>query len=267
MTDLRASVDVDKAATAMRGPDRRSYSDAEWRTRVELAALYRAIHLYGMSDVANGAIAARVPDRPDHYLTHPYGMYWEEATASSFITVDADGRPVHDDGRWTNDGAVNLCRWIFGTRPDVGFFVHGHDVPVATVGSLACGLLPVNQPAVYLGHLLGYLDYEFDETGAFGDLFCDLSACHDLLISRNHGYYAFGRLACESFFRSYFLRQACEIQLAAMATGAEMHLISDAEVARFRDQMYASPHYNYDGATEWPGLLRKLDRECPGYDA
>jgi len=141
-----------------------------------------------------------------------------------------------------------------------------HEEPIAAVGSLKCGLVWVNQPAVYLGHMLGYLDYDFDETEAFGQHFSQLAAEHNLLISRNHGHYAFGRVPGEAFFRSYFLRQACEIQIQAMATGRELHLISDAEAARFQRQMYASPHYNYDGATEWPGLLRKLNRECPGYD-
>lgn len=266
MTDTLDPVDADKAAHAMDAPDRSVYTPAEWGARVELAALYRAIDLYGMSDLANGAIAARVPDARDHYLTHPYGMYWDEATASSFVTVRPDGTPVHDDKRWTNDGAVNLCRWIFGARPDINCFIHGHEEPIAAVGSLKCGLLWVNQPAVYLGHMLGYLDYEFDETEQFGEMFTRLAAQHNLLISRNHGHYAFGRVSGEAFFRSYFLRQACEIQIQAMATGEELHLIPDDEAERFQQQMYASLHYNYDGATEWPGLLRKLDRECPDYD-
>ena len=266
MTDPGDAVGLDGTTTAADPPDQSSCTEAEWRARIHLAALYRAIHLYGMSDLVNGAIAARVPDQPDHYLTHPYGMFWEEATASSFITIAADGTPVHDDRRWTNDGAVNLCRWIFGARPDIHFFIHGHEVPIAAVGSLECGLLWVNQPAVYLGHMLGYLDYQFDETEQFGALFSDLAERHNLLISRNHGHYAFGRTAGESFFRSFYLRQACEIQINAMSTGSELHLISDDEAGRFQEQMYASPHYNYDGATEWPGLIRKLDRECPGYD-
>jgi len=262
MTDPGDAVGLDGTTTAADPPDQSSCTESEWRSRIHLAALYRAIHLYGMGDLVNGAIAARVPDQPDHYLTHPYGMFWEEATASSFITIAADGTPVHDDRRWTNDGAVNLCRWIFGARPDI----HGHEVPIAAVGSLECGLLWVNQPAVYLGHMLGYLDYRFDETEQFGALFSDLAERHNLLISRNHGHYAFGRTAGESFFRSFYLRQACEIQINAMSTGSELHLISDDEAGRFQEQMYASPHYNYDGATEWPGLIRKLDRECPGYD-
>lgn len=265
MTDLVA-INLARTTDALDAPERSIYSAEEWATRVELAALYRAVDLYGMSDLVNGAIGARVSGADHQYLTHPYGMYWEEATASSFITIHRDGTPVHDDQRWTNDGAVNLCRWIFGARPDINFFVHGHDEPIAAVGSIECGLLWINQPAVYLGHMLGYLEYEFDEDESFGERFASAAAAHNLLISRNHGHYSFGRVAAEAFFRSYFLRQACDVQIRAMSTGDHLHLISEAEVARFQQQMYASPHYKYDGATEWPGLLRKLERHCPGYD-
>ncbi len=180
MTDPGDTADLHGTTAAADPPDRSGYTEAEWRARIDLAALYRAIHLYDMSDLVNGAIGARVPDQPDQYLTHPYGMFWEEATASSFITITAEGTPVHDDRRWTNDGAVNLCRWIFGARPDIDFFIHGHEVPVTAVGSLECGLLWVNQPAVYLGHMLGYLDYRFEETGQFGSLFSSLAERHNL---------------------------------------------------------------------------------------
>jgi len=259
--------DIESGAKAppSEAPDHSTYSVSEWETRIELAALYRSVDLYGMSDLVNGAIGARVPGR-DQYLTHPYGMYWEEATASSFITIHPDGSPVFDDSRWTNDGAVNLCRWIFSTRPDINFFVHGHDEPIAAVGSIECGLLWINQPAVYLGHMLGYLEYEFTEDEAFGAHFCELVATNNILISRNHGHYSLGRKPSEAFFRAYFLHQACSVQIQAMSTGATLHLISDDEVERFQRQMYTSPHYNYDGETEWPGLLRKLGRECPGFD-
>ena len=265
MTDL-VDTGTENPGPVMDAPVTSTYSSQEWERRVELAALYRAVDLHGMSDLVNGAIGARVPGSDGQYLTHPYGMYWDEATASSFVTVNGDGTPVYGDARWTNDGAVNLCRWIFGTRPDIQFFIHGHEVPIAAVGSIDCGLLWINQPAVYLGHMLGYLEYEFDEDEEFGQHFSAQAAAHNLLISRNHGHYSLGRTPAEAFFRSYFLRQACEVQIQAMSTGAPLHLISDDEVARFQQQMYGSPHYNYDGATEWPGLLRKLARECPGYD-
>ena len=151
----------------------RDCSDAEWQARVELAALFRIVDHYGMSDLVNGAVCARVPDQPDHYLVHPYGMFWEEARASSMIKIDASGNPVDPNAPWLNDGVQNLCQWILGSRPETNFFVHGHEEEVMAVSSIKDGILPLNQPAVYLGNLTGYIEYEFEEDEAFGRHFVE----------------------------------------------------------------------------------------------
>ncbi len=234
-------------------------SAAEWQARVDLAALFRVLAHYGMSDLANGAVCARVPDQPDHYLTHPYGMFWEEARASSLVKIDASGQPVDADAPWLNDGVQNLCQWIFGTRPDANFFVHGHEEDVMAVGSIEDGLMPLNQPAIYLGNITGYIEYEFDEDDAFGDHFVAQLGGNQILISRNHGYYALGETAAAAFFRAYFLRQTCAAQIKTLSMGRDPHLIDPQKVARYQDQMATSEHYNYNGETEWPGLMRLLE--------
>lgn len=240
-------------------------SAAEWQARVDLAALYRATALFGMSDLVNGAIGARVPDDPDRYLTHPYGIYWDEVRASDLIKIDSDGKPVEATAPWLNDGACNLCSWIFGARRDVNFFVHGHDEEVMAVSSIEEGLMPLNQPAIYLGHLISYLEYEFEENAAFGVLFQQTLADKQIMISRNHGYYAVGETAAAAFFRAYFLKQTCATQIRTLSMGRPLHQIDPQKVARYQDQMYVSEHYNYDGKTEWPGLIRKLDRTQQDY--
>ncbi len=240
-------------------------SAAEWETRVQLAALYRIIAHYGMSDLDNGVIGARVADAPDHYLTHPYGMFWEEARASDFIKLDRDGQPVEPSAPRLNDGAINLCCWIFGARPDVNFFVHGHEEEVMAVGSIKDGLLPLNQPAIYLGHLLTYIEYEFDEDEAFGNHFVNTLGDHQIMISRNHGYYTVGDTPAAAFFRAYYLKQTCSVQIRTLSMGRELHLIDQERISRYREQMYKSEHYNYDGTTEWPGLIRMLERTQPDY--
>ena len=246
-------------------PNPASCSDAEWQARGDLAATFRILARYGMSDLANGAVAARVPDQPDHYLVHPYGMFWEEATASAMIKIGPDGRPVDPKGPWLNDGVQNLCQWIFGSRPESMFFVHGHEEEVMAVGSIEDGLLPLNQPAVYLGHITGYIEYEFDEDDAFGQHFAQTLGQNQILISRNHGYYALGTTAAEAFFRAYFLRQTCSTQIKTLSMGRELHLIDPQKVARYQDQMARSEHYNYDGKTEWAGLIRLLDAQGASY--
>lgn len=238
---------------------------AEWQTRCEQAALYRLLDHYGMSDLANQVVGARVKDSPDHYLLHQYGMFYEEITASSLIKTDRLGQPVAPDMPPPVDGAQNLAKWIFGARPEANFFIHGHCEDVMAVGSTKRGLQAVSQAAVYLMHLVAYIDYEFFEDDEYAEKFKATLGDKDIMITRNHGYYVLGRSAAEAFFRAYYLRQACAVQVKVLSMGDEARVIDPQQVARFQDQMYGSEHYNYDGSTEWAALVRKLDREQPDY--
>ncbi len=240
-------------------------SPAEWETRCQQAALYRLLDHYGMSDLANQVVGARVKDNPDQYLLHQYGMFYEEITASSLIKTDKGGKPVDPGAPAPVDGAQNLADWIFGTRPEVNFFIHGHCEDVMAVGSTEQGLQAVSQAAVYLMHLVTYIDYEFFEDEEYGEKFKRTLGNKDIMITRNHGYYVLGRSAAEAFFRVYFLRQACAVQVKVLSMKDEPHVIDPQKVARLQDQMHESPHYSYDGTTEWAALLRKLDRDQPDY--
>jgi ribulose-5-phosphate 4-epimerase/fuculose-1-phosphate aldolase len=168
-----------------------------------------------------------------------------------------------------SDGGVNLGRWIFGARLDVGCFIHAHCEDVMAVSATDSGLLAVSQAAVYLGDLVDYLDYDFQEDDEYAEVFQRAIAHKDIIVSHNHGYYAFGHGASEAFFRAFYLRQACAVQVKAAATaagtGKPLHLIDRQRVAMIQDQMRASPNYHYDGSTEWAALLRRLERECPDY--
>ena len=258
------------------------WSQQEWETRVALAALYRLLDRYGMTDVANQEIGARVKGDPDHFLIHPYGFLYEEVRASDLVKVNLEGEVVEagvsvwtgsgsgkllSDGSqsWVSDGGINLGKWIFGARDDVNFFIHGHCEDVMVVSATENGLLPVSQAAVYLLHRIAYIDYEFLEDEEYGRQFTRTLGEKDILISHNHGYYALGRTPAEAFFRAYFLRQACAAQVKAAATGDKLRAIDMQRVAMLQDQMEASEHYNYDGTTEWAALLRKLERDCPDY--
>jgi len=240
-------------------------STGERETRVNLAALYRIIAKYGMSDLANGAIGARIAGEPHRYLTHPYGVFWEEMKASDFVKIDGDGQPVDGNAPWLNDGAVNLCKWIFGNRQDLNYFIHGHDEEVMAVGSIEDGLLPLNQPAIYLGHVLDYIEYTFEEDDEYAAHFAAKLADKQILITRNHGYYVMGDTPAAAFFRAYFLRQTCSAQIKTLSMGRALHLIDPQRAARYQDEMAASPDYNYNGETEWPALIRMLERTQPEY--
>ena len=241
----------------------------ETQSRENLAALYRVLDRYGMSDLANQEVGARIGDQPDHYLVHAYGMFYDEITASSLVKINQDGEPVDDSSPWLNDGGQNLAKWIFGQRKDINYFVHGHCEDVMAVSATEYGLLQLSQAAVYLGDLVGYIDYAFVEDDEFGNRFMSSVNKHDILISHNHGYYCLGRSAQEAFFRSYYLRQACQVQckVLSMTNGDtdKMRLINNQRETGYRDAMYQSEDYNYDGETEWKGLMRWLEKNSPEF--
>jgi ribulose-5-phosphate 4-epimerase/fuculose-1-phosphate aldolase len=110
------------------------------------------------TDLANGAICARVPDEPTHYLVPCYGMFWEEARASDLVKIGSAGKPCDPNAPWLNDGIQSLCIWVFGTRPECNFFVHGHEEEVMAVASTRDGIMPLTQAAVYLtGQGIGFI--------------------------------------------------------------------------------------------------------------
>ena len=173
--------------------------------RLELSALYRILHMYGMTDLANQCAGARSAEDKNCSFVHPYGMFYEEITASSLVKIDQNGKKLDSNGPWLNDGCINLAQWIFNKRNDVNFYVHGHANDVMAVGGTKEGLMYLSQAAVYLNHLVGYIDYEFVEDKEFGSKFENLISKHDILITRNHGYYTVGKTAAEAFFRAYYL--------------------------------------------------------------
>lgn len=243
--------------------------ESEQQTRENLAALYRILNRYGMSDLANQEVGARIGERPENYLIHPYGSFYDELTASSLVEIDQNGQSLSTDSPWLNDGGQNLAKWIFGQRQDIHYFVHGHCEDVMAVSATIDGLLPLSQSAVYLGHLVDYIDYAFTEDDDFGNRFMSLIDRHDILISHNHGYYCLGRTAQEAFFRAYYLRQACEVQIKALSMvggdKSKLRLVEREREIHYRDAMYVSEDYNYDGKTEWLGLLRWLEKDFPEY--
>ena len=261
------------------------YSEAEWATRVELAALHRIAYLYRMTDITNQAICARVGDDPDCFLVRPRGLMYDEVSASDLVKVRLDGTVLEGPGiwegdggsgsveqhdtRWASMGAVHLGQWIFGTRPDRNFFIHAHCPSVQAVSATSQGVVEVSHAAIYLGHLIAYLDYDFEEDDDYAGLFRRTITDHEIIIARNHGYYTIGRHAAEAFFRAFRLREACSVQLkastAAAGVGETLRPINAKRVAQIRQQMATSDYYEYDGSTEWPALLRQLDRTCPDY--
>ena len=246
---------------------------AEWQTRVDLAACYRLVDLYGMTDLHLNHISARVPGHDDHFLINPFGMMYEEITASSLIKVDLDGNIISNTNA---DYGINLAGYVIhsaihGARPDVACVLHTHTNAGMAVSSLKCGLLPLTQTAMRFSKV-AYHDFEgvavdVDERER---LVADLGDC-EAMILRNHGLLTVGRSIGQAFNSIYRLERACQSQLMAMACNAELNMPPDAVIAKSNAQLTVMPTPDKQGkkrphgALEWPALKRMLDRRDPSY--
>ena len=240
-------------------------TDKDNKVRCELAALYRILDMYKMSDLANQCAGARSIENKNNYFVHPYGMFYDEITASSLVKIDKQGNSIEKNSPWLNDGCINLAKWIFNAREDINYFVHGHCEDVMAVGGTKEGLQYFSQAAVYLNHLIGYVDYNFVEDDEYAKKFISLIKKHEILITRNHGYYTVGKSASEAFFKAYYLKQACSVQIKNLSMRLTPLPIDKQKAEYFWQNMSKSDDYNYDGKTEWAGLLRKLDKNQPNY--
>ena len=244
-------------------------SDAEWQARVDLAACYRLVEHYGMSDMIANHISARVPGEDDAFLINAYGMLYEEITASSLIKVDHDGTILSTPDFGPLKYGVNKAGYVVhsavhAARPEVACVIHTHTVATMAVSALECGLLPMTQTAMRFLRI-GYHDYcgvvlKLDEQAS---LVRDLGS-GEALILRNHGALVVGRTIGEAFNWMHRLELACRSQLAAMACGGKLVPVPQAVLEETWSNYQPQTRRPY-GVMEWPALLRKLDRIDPSY--
>lgn len=241
----------------------------EWQARVDLAACYRLVCLYGMSDMMANHISARVPGEEGAFLINPYGMMYEEITASSLIKVDLSGailaKPdVGAPGYGINKAGYVIHSAVHAARPEVACVIHTHSWASMAVSALECGLLPLTQTAMRFLKI-GYHDYQ----GVVLDLAEQASLVADLgqgeaLILRNHGALTVGNSVGEAFNWMHRLELACRSQLAAMAANAALRQVPPAVLEETWRNYQPGTRRPY-GLMEWPALLRKLDRLDPSF--
>ncbi len=238
---------------------------AEWETRVELAACYRLVAHFRMTDLIYTHISARVPGPEPLFLINPYGLLFDEITASSLVKVTHAGEIVDDPaGLGINPAGYVIHSAIHAARPDVGCVMHTHTSAGLAVAAQKHGLLPLTQHAMRFTGCLAYHDYEgvaldLDEQRR---LVRDLGR-HDAMILRNHGLLACGPSVRAAFDLMYYLERACQAQVAAQAGGAEL-VLPPAEVAQKVARQFARPGRTAPD-TGWAALLRMLDRTDPSY--
>jgi ribulose-5-phosphate 4-epimerase/fuculose-1-phosphate aldolase len=244
---------------------RAQVSDAEWQQRVDLAACYRAVALHGWDDLVFTHISARVPGSEGHFLINPYGMLFDEITASSLVKVDLDGRPVLPTPYAVNPAGFTIHSAIHAARHGVDCVLHLHTPHGIAVSIQKDGLLPLSQQALICCTSLGYHDYEGialrdDEKPR---LVADLGD-KIFLILRNHGTLTVGASIPDAFLAMFNLQRACEIQVLAQSSGRPLIPVADGIIDTMK--AYAGMvTRGLGGALAWPGLLRKLDRIDPSF--
>ncbi|WP_031242116.1 class II aldolase/adducin family protein [Advenella kashmirensis] len=244
-------------------------SAQEWQRRVDLAACYRLVALYGMSDMIANHISASVPGEENAFLINPYGMLYEEITASSLIKVDLNGNILAKPDFGDLDYGINRAGYVIHSaiheaRHDVACVIHTHSWASMAVSSLACGLLPLNQTAMRFLKI-GYHDYQgvvLDDKEK-KSLIQDLGA-GEALILRNHGALVASASIAEAFNWMHRLELACRSQLAAMACNSPLSEVGAGVLEETWNNYQPGTRRPY-GVMEWPALLRKLDRLDPSY--
>jgi len=244
---------------------RAQVSDEEWQVRTDLAACYRIIARYGWDDLVFTHISARVPGPEEHFLINPYGMLFEEITASSLVKVDLDGNKVLDTGYPVNPAGFVIHSAVHEARHDVSCVLHTHTRAGIAVSAQADGLLPISQTSLFPYATLAYHDYEGvalneDEKAR---LVADLGN-NNAMILRNHGLLTAGTTIADAFLMMYVLETACQIQIMAQSGGGELIPVPTPIVTGIQAQAEQVTK-GLGGALVWPGLLRKLDREDPSF--
>lgn len=239
-------------------------TDEERALRVDLAACYRLIALYGWDDLVFTHISARIPGPEHHFLINPYGTMFEEITASSLVKVDLECVPQAATEWPVNPAGFVIHSAVHEARDDLVCVLHTHTVDGVAVSAQEDGLLPISQQATVALASLGYHDYEgialrdAEKPRLVADLGTNTS-----LILRNHGLLTVGPSIADAFLAMFILQRSCEIQTRAQAGGALVEVQSQI-LAGVKENVVRVTK-GLGGGLAWPGLLRKLDRHNPGY--
>lgn len=241
-------------------------SDAEYQTRVELAACYRLAAYYKMTDIIYTHITARVPGEPGHFLINPYGFLWEEITASSLVKIDTDGNKVAHSPHRVNPAGFTIHSAVHMERHDAAWVMHTHTRSGVAVSCLEEGLMPLNQIALQFYGRVAYHDFE----GIALDLeerrriTKDLGA-HPVLFLRNHGLLTVGESAAQMFSNMFYLNRACEIQESVLSMGAPLKPVDETVARRVTGQYDQMAFDDGDLLLEWDAQMRLADRIDPGF--
>ncbi len=244
---------------------REQVSEDEWKIRVDLAAAYRLVAMFGWDDLVFTHITARVPGPEKHFLINPYGMMFEEINASSLVKVDSRGEKVMDSPYPVNPAGFTIHSCIHEAREDAHCVMHTHSINGVAVSAQKQGVRPLSQQSLFVLSSLAYHDYEGVALNEAEKprLVADLGT-RNFLMLRNHGLLTCGATPADAFLFMYLFEAACMIQVRAMSGGEELVHVAQPIVDGIQAQA-AVVTKGLGGQLAWPGLLRRLDRQNPGY--
>ncbi len=239
------------------------FCDTEWKTRVDLAALYRLAVHFGWTDITSTHMSARLPDDPDHYLLNTYDMMFHEITATNLARVSYNGELQGAD-RTLNQAGHIIHSSVLNARPDVNYVIHSHTRAGIAVSAMPEGLMPLSQHA---GFVIGTLATHAYQDSTVVDDEGDALA-HDLgdnfaMLLQNHGLLVVGRTAAEAFTYHYFLEMACKVQVDILSCTSNPITITDDAMQALHD--WGSPAAGPHGQNHWDALMRMLDDRQPDY--
>ena len=239
-------------------------SAEEWQLRVDLAACYRLVALYGWRDLVFTHISARIPGPEHHFLINPYGLMFDEITASSLVKVDQQCNKVIDSPFPVNPAGFVIHSCIHAARDDAGCVLHTHTRAGVAVSAQKCGVLPISQQSTFVLASLAYHDYEGvalrDEERP--RLQADLGRAN-FLVLRNHGLLTVGKTIADAFLSMYTFENTCRIQIDAQAGGELVHV--NPLIVKGVAQVMKTVTAGQGADFVWPSLIRKLDRMDPSY--
>jgi ribulose-5-phosphate 4-epimerase/fuculose-1-phosphate aldolase len=243
---------------------RNSVSAEEWQLRCDLAACYRLVAAYGWTDLVFTHVSARIPGPAHEFLINPYGLMFDEITASSLVKVDQDCRKLSDSPFPVNPAGFVIHSAIHQVRDDAGCVLHTHSRAGVGVSAQECGVLPISQQSTFVLGSLAYHDYEGvalrdDEKPR---LQADLGSANFLML-RNHGLLTVGRTVPDAFLYMYLFENTCRIQIDAQAGGDLVHV--NPAILKGTAEVMKTATGGLGAMIAWPALLRKLDRMDPGY--
>ena len=246
-------------------------SDAEWAMRVQLAATYRLCAMHGWTDLVFTHISARLPDEDgEHrFLINPYGVMFDEMTASALVKIDMDGKVCQDTPYFINPAGFTIHSAVHLAREDAGCVIHVHTPYGMAVSAQKKGLRRYTQMSMQVYDDLAYHDYEGIalELEERDRIVANLGS-KSLLMLRNHGTLTLGKSCGVAFLRMYFLENACKAQIFAQSVGGEEHLHEEPESMGHRVYQQGAAAFvpGMGDNLVWPGLMRKLARTNPGHD-